>query len=81
MRIDADGSVYIAVYGAGLIVHRKAGGTIRHIQVPMKYVTSIALSPKQIAITGANDNQSRPYPGQVIVVDRGTFEGSDRIGF
>ncbi|MGI9356547.1 MAG: fused MFS/spermidine synthase [Rhizobiaceae bacterium] len=81
LRIDADGSVYIAVYGAGLIVHRKADGTMRHIQVPMKYVTSIALSPKQIAITGANDNQSRPYPGQVIVVDRGTFEGSDRIGF
>ena len=81
LRIDSDNSLYIAIYGAGLIVHRKADGAVRYIRVPMKYVTSIALSGDRIAITGADDNRHRPYPGRVLVVDRLEFETTDKVGF
>ena len=81
LRLDADGSLYFAFYGQGRLFHtlREKGG--RRIGVPMKYVTSIALSKNRIAITGANTNTQWPYPGQVIVVDRKTFETSDSVGF
>lgn len=81
LRLDADGSLFVAIYGAGLVVHRKTDGTLHHVRVPMKYVTSIALSSDRIAITGADDNRVFPYRGRVLVIDRGTFAASDRVGF
>lgn len=79
LRLDADGSLYIAIYGSGFVFHLKPNGEYRHIRVPMPFVTSIALGQDRIAITGANTNTTRPYLGHVLVVDRETFETSDMI--
>lgn len=79
LRIAEDGTLHAAIYGAGAIVTHK--DETRRIRVPMQYVTSIALSANKVAITGAEDNRTQPYPGRLLVVDRESFETSERIGF
>lgn len=81
LRLDAHDIVYVAVYGAGRIAVFTPNGGFVWKEVPMPFVTSIALSEDRIAITGANTNTQRPYPGQVLVVDRKTFETADKVGF
>jgi len=81
LRIDVDGSLYFAIYGAGFVFQLKPNGDNRRIRLPMPYVTSIALSADRVAITGAHVNNVPPYRGEVVVVDRVTFETADKVGF
>lgn len=81
LRLDENGDLLVAIYAAGFVVLQSEQGDVRHISVPMQYATSIALSPKRIAIVGADTNNEHPYPGRVLVIDRKSFESSNRVGF
>ena len=72
LRLGDNGTMFVAIYGAGRVVVRKPGGEIRRWTMPFKYVTAIALHRTAIAVTGAYDNRKFPYHGEILLIRRGS---------
>jgi sugar lactone lactonase YvrE len=71
LKVDSQGNVYICQFGAArLLVTRPDGTCFRTVTLPEKYVTNIALGPKEdsLYITAVNDPWKEPYPGTVYEV-------------
>lgn len=91
IRRDADGTLYVALYGAGeiLILPPTAGDpdkthsqkVIHRVRVPMQFVTSFALREDRIGIVGAYDNRQPPYLGAVLILDKELLTHSKAVGF
>ena len=71
LRLAENGTMFVAVYGAGRILVRTSSGEMRQLKMPFKYVTAIALHKTSIAVTGAYDNRKFPYHGEVLVLHKG----------
>ncbi len=71
LEVAADGTVYVAIYGAGKVLMLTQDGRLSgSIKTDLPFLTNIALDePRARAfLTGAFDNTVRPYPGKVIEV-------------
>jgi sugar lactone lactonase YvrE len=73
IEMDANGDVYIPVYGAGALLVVKKNGAVRSRSVPIKYVTNIAISKKLAAIVGAAINDRPPFSGKVLIYPKDAF--------
>ncbi len=81
IRIDDEGNLYIALYGAGIVHVVRSSGQHHRVKVPMKYVTSIAIFKGRLAIVGTKLPDGRPGSGRVIITTKAKFLQSTRIGF
>jgi sugar lactone lactonase YvrE len=71
LKVDSHGNLYICQFGAGrLLVTRPDGTCFRTVSLPEKYVTNVALGPKEdsLYITAVNDPWKEPYPGTVYEI-------------
>ena len=68
---DGAGNLYVADYGEGRILVFGRDRSFKGIlPVATPYVTNLALKGNAaMAVTGADDNATRPFPGQVILLD------------
>ena len=71
LRLSDDGTMLVALYGAGRVLVLGPDGRRRSITVPFGYVTSMATAGNSLAIVGAYDNKRYPYVGEILVVKRG----------
>ncbi len=68
LELDRAGNLYICEYGAGRVLLVDPAGHLSEIvQVPLPYLTNIALTPdeRELYVTAAETNRERPYPGAV----------------
>jgi sugar lactone lactonase YvrE len=67
LEIGPDGHVYVAIYGAGLILRLSPEGRLtRQINIPARYVTNLSFDDAGGAyVTGAFENEEPPFPGEV----------------
>lgn len=79
LRLATDGSIHVAIYGAGFVLIVAPDGTRRRVSVPQTYVTSVALSQDRVAISGAYSNTGEILKGSVLVLPRADYEVADRI--
>lgn len=63
-----DGDLYVCMYGEGRVLRLSRRGEVtRDYVAPTPYLTNIAFGPDGAAyLTGAFDNQTRPFPGAVM---------------
>ena len=71
LRVAEDGTVLVALYGAGRVVALRPGGEMRSLATPFRYVTSMAASGNLLAVVGAYRNDRFPYAGEVVVIEGG----------
>ena len=75
LEMAADGTMYVAIYGEGRIVRLSPEGRyLGEIDEPLRYLTNIAFDPAGNAYTtGAFENDTPPFPGQVRFHAAGTY--------
>ena len=72
LDLDRAGNLYICEYGAGRVLLVGPDGRLRGtLQVPLPYLTNIALAPDEgeLFLTAAKTNRARPFPGAVFRVE------------
>jgi sugar lactone lactonase YvrE len=77
IEILDSGSIAVAIYGKGtiIIVHPHY---ISRYEVDTKFVTNIAAAENEIAIVGAYQNRTPPFPGRVHIVSKQWFNQNSR---
>jgi sugar lactone lactonase YvrE len=70
IEFDADGNVYVAVYGAGMLLIVSPDGSVREHVVDTPFVTNVAIAGDTAAVVGAYINDMPPYPGKVAILPR-----------
>ncbi len=68
LETDADGNLYVAIYGAGALLIVSPGGHIeRRIDIKEPLVTNIALADegRTLIVTGSAFSRRKPFPGAV----------------
>jgi len=70
IEVDKDGNTFIPVYGAGRMMIVAPGGKVSKVEVPMKFVTNIAVSDVRAVIVGAHVNDQPPFAGRVEIMPR-----------
>ncbi|MGE0630496.1 MAG: SMP-30/gluconolactonase/LRE family protein, partial [Hyphomicrobiaceae bacterium] len=74
IEIRNDGSLLIAIYGAGRVIALEKGKPPRVLRVPMKFVTNMAATPEKVAVVGSYVNDRLPLTGEVQIWDRKNFD-------
>jgi gluconolactonase len=67
LEVGPDGKLYVAIYGEGrLLKVSRRGKLLAAIEMPTRFLTNVAFSEAGvIATTGAFDNRTPPFPGEV----------------
>lgn len=66
----SDGSLYVALYGEGRLFRiSPEGAPLAEIEAGTRFVTSLAFGPTAVAVTGAFDNRTPPFPGEVAITE------------
>jgi sugar lactone lactonase YvrE len=71
MKVDGQGRVINAQYGAGrLLVSDAEGKLLGQIDIPVPYVTNVnfTATPGELVVTGMSDGFNEPFPGIVGLV-------------
>jgi gluconolactonase len=69
LEFGPDGNLYVAVYGEGrLLKLSPQGDLLGSTDVPARYVTNVAFGEPGVAVTGAFDNRTPPFPGEVRIL-------------
>jgi sugar lactone lactonase YvrE len=76
VEIAPDGTVYVAVYGAGAVLAVAPDGDVRRHDVATRFVTNVATDGARVAVVGAYDNASPPMAGLVEIRPRDQFDGA-----
>lgn len=71
-----NGDILVAMYGEGRLLQlAKTGAFRRAVETPVRYLCMAAVSPDgaQVAVVGAHENDSPPFPGAVAVIPVAAF--------
>ena len=69
LEMSADGDLWVSIYGEGRILRfSPQGRLVGMLEEPTRYLTNIAFNARgDAATTGAFDNDTPPFPGQVRI--------------
>lgn len=66
LETDQAGNLYAAIYGAGALLVISPDGEILHrLETPEPLVTNVAISGRDLIITGSQSSSAKPFPGAV----------------
>lgn len=69
LEFGPDGALYVAIYGEGRLLRFSPRGELLGMtDVPTRYLTNVAFGEPGVALTGAFDNRTPPFSGEVRIL-------------